>query len=104
MKGNKVNNMAKSLAERLAAKIERELGVVCDPKSFRRTYVGRWQKASGAWVWTMQTVGEKKSDIGSGTAASECVKNGARLSFGKYGEIYIEEEGEKHGNTGSEKG
>lgn len=96
--------MAKSLAERLATKIERELGVVCDPKSFRRTYAGRWQKASGAWVWTMQTAKEPYSDIGSGTAASECVKRSTRLAFGKYGEIYIEEEGEKHGNTGSEKG
>ena len=45
-----------SLAERLAAKIKKELNIECDATTFRRTS-GYWQKRSGAFLWTMQTKG-----------------------------------------------
>lgn len=41
-----------SLAERLAAKIKKELNIECDATTFRRTS-GYWQKRSGAFLWTM---------------------------------------------------
>lgn len=80
---------ANRLAEKLSAKIEQELGIQCNPETFRRTYAGRHQKAAGAWVWLMS---EKDGihDVGSCWPASECVKKKYSLSLGKYGEIFPE--------------
>ncbi len=44
------------LAEKLAKKIEKDIGLVCDPTTFRRTYAGYWQRSNGAWLWTMQVI------------------------------------------------
>ena len=38
------------LAERLAKKIYKELGIECDPNTFRRTYAGYWQRSQGTWL------------------------------------------------------
>ena len=81
--------MAKSvsiLAVRLANKIESELGIQCDPTTFRGTYAGRNQKASGAWVWIMSEQNDIR-DVGSCWPATECVKKNVKLSLWRYGEI-----------------
>ena len=82
---------ASALAERLAEKIEKDLGLVCDPSTFCRTYAGSWQRARGAVVWTMK-LKNSPLDIGSGEPASECVKNKYRLCLIEdgYGEISTE--------------
>ena len=83
-----------SIAERLAAKIERELGLKCDPATFRRTYAGRWQKASGTWVWSISVV-ETHNDIGSCDPASECVKTIYQLTITQDGCICAERRGKE---------
>lgn len=66
------------LADKLAKKIERELGLTCDPATFRRTYAGYWQKSNGAWLWTMRVM-NGAYEIGSSNPASECIKKKYRL-------------------------
>ena len=66
------------LAIRLAKKIEDELGIKCDPSTFRRTYAGYWQKASGAWVWAIRVSGTS-FEIGSGDTATMCVDKKYKL-------------------------
>lgn len=66
------------LAIRLAKKIEAELGIKCDPSTFRRTYAGYWQKASGAWVWAIRVSGTP-FEIGSGDTATMCVNKKYKL-------------------------
>ena len=69
-----------SLAERLAKKIKRELGIECDPSTFRRTYVGRCQKQGGAFVWTMHAK-DRHWTIGSCDTATQCVNSKYKLSI-----------------------
>jgi hypothetical protein len=76
-----------SLAERLAAKIKKELNIECDATTFRRTYAGYWQRRSGAFSWTMQT--RELRVIGSCERASECVKRKYKLII-DCDEIFIE--------------
>lgn len=78
----------KTLAERLADKIEKETGLLCEPKTFRRTYAGHWQKAAGAFVWTIMVAGSNK-EIGSRDTATICVKKNYILTL-KNGEIVAE--------------
>lgn len=66
------------LAIRLAKKIEAELCIKCDPSTFRRTYAGFWQKASGAWVWAIRVSGTP-FEIGSGDTATMCVNKKYKL-------------------------
>lgn len=73
------------LAVRLAKKIKKELDIDCDPDTFRRTYVGYWQKSLGAWLWTMKVKGTG-FEIGSCDPASECVKSKYHLSICEGGE------------------
>lgn len=67
------------LSEKLSKKILQDTGVRTDPGTFRRTYAGCWQKAAGAFLWTMEA---KDGDItvGSCDRASDCIKSGAKLS------------------------
>ena len=81
--------MSKKLAEKLADKIEKELGIICEPETFKRTYAGYWQKLSGAFVWTMKVL-NSHNDIGSCTPASECIKRKYNLSITENGMIDIE--------------
>ena len=71
-------NKRPTLRERLAKKIEKDTGIICDPETFRRTYAGYWQKALGAWVWAMRIKGSPK-ELGSVFSASECVKSKYKL-------------------------
>ena len=80
----------RTTTERLVAKIEAELGVKCDPTTFQRTYAGHWQKAAGAFVWTIMVVGSNK-EIGSRDTATICVKKNYILTL-KNGEIVAERE------------
>lgn len=80
--------MTKTVVERLVDKMKRELGVICDPKSFHRTYAGYWQRRAGAYVWTMKITGSDL-EIGSCDPASLCVKKEYTL-FLKNGEIFAE--------------
>ena len=83
-------NKRPTLSEKLAKKIERDIGIICDPETFRRTYAGYWQKSLGAFVWAMRIKGSPK-ELGSGYPASECVKSKYKLTLSCDGlEIYPE--------------
>ncbi len=79
-----------ALAERLAKKIERDTGLVCDPSTFTRSYAGYWQKSSGAWLWSMQ-VKDIPHEIGSCDPASECVKSKYHLELLNSGDEIVAE-------------
>lgn len=46
--------MASKNILKLAAKLSADIGFPVDPKSFRRTYAGRNQRAAGACSWVIQ--------------------------------------------------
>ena len=85
-----------SIPEALAEKILEEIGIECDPATFRRTYAGKNQKAWGAFVWTMYPVSEinkhsARRYIGSIEPASRLVKRNVRLTFDPVeGEVFGE--------------
>ncbi len=83
-----------TLSQRLAKKIEKDLGMQCDPSTFTRTYAGSWQKSAGAWLWTMQIKGTP-FDVGSCEPASECVKAKNKLSILGNNEICTESVSQK---------
>ena len=66
------------LSEKLSKKILQDTGVSTDPGTFQRTYAGCWQKAAGAFLWTMQAK-DGSITVGSCDRASDCIKPGARL-------------------------
>lgn len=66
------------LSKRLARKIQKDTGLICDFTSFRRTYAGYSQKSLGAFVWTMLIKGTP-FEIGSGDTATYCLKKTNRL-------------------------
>ena len=57
----------RSVSLRLAERVAREFGLR-GPVTLRRTYAGRWQRSSGAWVW--RVVGH---EIGSAAPMRECL-------------------------------
>lgn len=63
----KPTKFATSLAER----IKKETGMVVIPV-VHRTRCGYWQKAQGAWSWSMRT--QDRLEIGSQFTATECLK------------------------------
>lgn len=67
------------LAEKLARKIDKEIGIKCNPETFRRTYAGYWMKTQGAFVWEMESV--EGGTIGSMYPASELVKASVHLTY-----------------------
>ena len=74
-------------SERLARKIERELGIKCDPCTFQRTYAGYWMRTQGAFSWIMNTT--RGGTIGSMYTASELVKPYVKLDYDpREGEIF----------------
>lgn len=46
--------MASKQVLALAERIKEEFGIVVDPDTFRRTYVGRNQRAAGAITWEIR--------------------------------------------------
>ena len=56
------------LAITLADKIKYDIGLVCDPETFRRTYAGCNQKAGGAWTWAMKKnlIPTRESEVSGG--------------------------------------
>lgn len=78
------------LAITLADKIKHDIGLDCDPETFRRTYAGCNQKAGGAWTWAMKK-SDTNEEIGSIWRASECIRKNSRLYLDKYGtELILE--------------
>ena len=67
------------LSEKLSKKILQDTGVCTDPGTFQRTYAGYWQKAGGAFLWTMKAK-DGSITVGSCDRASDCIKSGAKLS------------------------
>ena len=83
----KDTNKNSKLAERLAKKIEKELGIKCRPETFRRAYAGYWMKLQGAFAWEMDCIGG--GVIGSMSPASELVKTSVMFEFDeREGEIF----------------
>ena len=69
--------MVSSLIFKLAAKIEYDLGVVCDVSTFRRAYAGNWGLRSGAWSWSIRT--KDGDEIGSCFTVKECCRKDRQL-------------------------
>lgn len=51
--------------ERFCKRVKKDHDVDLDPTTFRRTYAGYWQRAQGAWSWSMEVV------VRSGTVGSQ---------------------------------
>ena len=92
----------RSIPRRLAEKILQDIGIECDPSTFRRTYAGRNQKAAGAFVWVMLLKERPENTpadmwlIGSIEPATKLVKKKYKLTFDRSeGEIFGEEEAEE---------
>ena len=66
------------LSEKLSKKILQDTGVRTDPGTFRRTYAGYWQRAAGAFLWTMKAK-DGAITVGSCDRASDCIKADVRL-------------------------
>ncbi len=66
------------LSEKLSKKILQDTGIHTAPETFRRTYAGYWQKAAGAFLWTMEAK-DGAITVGSCDRASDCIKADARL-------------------------
>lgn len=77
------------LSEKLSGKILQDTGVSTDPGTFRRTYAGYWQKAAGAFLWTMRAK-DGSITVGSCDRASDCIQPGARLFASDVGFCTIE--------------
>ena len=76
------------LSEKLARKIEKEIGIRCNPDTFVRTYAGKWQRLAGAFVWEMVCEGGRIDSI---SPASDCVRSDVWLDFDpKEGEVFPE--------------
>lgn len=73
------NGKMSRLSEKLSKKILQDTGIYTDPSTFTRTYAGHWQKAMGAFLWTMN-VKDGFITVGSCDRASDCVKAGMELS------------------------
>lgn len=67
------------LSEKLSQKILQDTGIRTDPETFRKIYAGCWQKAAGAFLWTMKAE-DGSITVGSCDRASDCIKSGAKLS------------------------
>ena len=79
------------LAERLAKRIQNDLGLELDPKTFRRTYAGYWQRTNGAWAWTMGYRNPNNPrEVGSCDPATVCVRKDHKLCIAEGGEIVAE--------------
>lgn len=86
--------MGTTLRKRLARKIEREAGIKVDENVFVRTYAGKHQKASGAFLWYFALARPGIGIVGSCFTATECLRKDRRLEaedrlFGEY-EIFPE--------------
>ena len=63
-----------ALALRLCKKIENELNIKCDPRTFHRTYAGARQRDHGAWSWMVYLKDGSAKSIGCSAPATECVR------------------------------
>ena len=66
------------ISEALSKAILRDTGIRTDLSTFRRTYAGRWQKAAGAFLWTMQCE-DGITTVGGTDRASDCIRPGVTL-------------------------
>lgn len=64
------------LSEKLSEKILHDTGVSTDPGTFQRTYAGYWQKAAGAFLWTMRAK-DGSITVGSCDRASDRISPAA---------------------------
>lgn len=78
---------------RLVRKIKQDIGIECDPYTFRRTYAGYWQKSSGAFVWIICANDVTSLFIGSADTMTECIRKNRKLEFDcERNEIFAVEE------------
>ena len=66
------------IAEKLSNIILKDTGIRTDPTTFSRTYAGKWQKAAGAFLWTMQCE-DGLTTVGGADRATDCIKPGVKL-------------------------
>ena len=71
--------MSSKLVLRLVKKIEKDLGIQCNPDSFVRTRVGCNMKEAGAFVWTLRDCNGVK--LGSCDTVTECVRSDRKLEL-----------------------
>ena len=82
----------KTIAEKLSEKILRDCNVSCDPTTFKRWNIGKWQRMNGEYVWTMHLTGKSLMTVGSTYAARELLKAKYRLELGVYNTNFQEYE------------
>ena len=82
----------KTIAEKLSEKILRDCNVSCDPTTFKRWNIGKWQRMNGEYVWTMHLTGKSVMTVGSTYAARELLKAKYRLELGVYNTNFQEYE------------
>ena len=80
-----------SIVKKLVSLLENEYNIYLDNLSFKRTYCGYWQRAMGAWSWTMRYKKNNPCDFGSQESISYILKNKERIVIYN-NEIIIENE------------
>lgn len=69
---------------KLAKKIESDLGLIVDSNTIHRTYVGKWQKTDGAFVWECKLINNGLVTVGSCQPAHELIRKNIKLSMEEY--------------------
>ena len=75
--------------ERLVARIYRDIQLMCNPSTFRRTHRGYWQKRAGAWAWEMKTSDDKYL-VGSVDTLTDILKSKTKLVVFEQHGLYLE--------------
>ena len=78
------------LIKRLCKKIKEQLGIECDPTTFRRLRPGYWQRSSGAWSWSMRTL-NGIFEFGSCDPVTMCVRRDHKLEWLDSGDEIVAE-------------
>lgn len=76
------------LIKRLCKKIKEQIGIECDPVSFRRLRPGYWQRSAGAWSWSIREL-NGIFEFGSCDPVTRCVRKDYRLVM-EDDELYAE--------------
>lgn len=71
------------LVLQLTEKIEKDIGLHCNPNTFKRTGAGHWQLKSGAYSWSIKTFeeGNHTLDVFSCDTVTECVRRDRKLEL-----------------------
>lgn len=81
----------KTSVERLVEKLRAHGYQVPKNYFFQRSYPGHWQRAAGAWVWSIHgTAGSPPYEIGSSDSVKVCLR-APGFTNGPYNEVYAKD-------------